>query len=149
MRDRTVSNIIKQFEENGSMKVNPKSGHPRRLMTEMIDILNLLFLSDSFRSSSTLENQRVNVTRVILMAWTVQSYLSQYGLKGSVDKRKPYISETNHLKIPKFAKEHDNRSVFQCRKMVIWFDETRYNMIVPYGVVYFWRRHSKPICEIQ
>ena len=52
LHDRTVSNIIQKFEENGRVKVKPRSSHPRRLMTDMIDKLKFLFLSDSFWSSS-------------------------------------------------------------------------------------------------
>jgi len=28
-------------------------------------------------------------------------------------------------------------------KKIIWFDEAKYNMIVSYGVVNVWRRHSE------
>ena len=76
------------------------------------------------------------------MAWTVQNCLNRCGLEGSVAKKKPYISEINQLKIPKFAKEHVNRNVVQWKK-IIWFDEAKYNMIVSYGVVHVWRRHSE------
>ena len=84
----------------------------------------------------------VNATKVILLACTVQNCLNQCGLKGSVGKKKPYISDTNRLKIPKFAKELVNRNVVQWKK-IIWFDEAKYNMIVSYGVVNVWRRHSE------
>ena len=84
----------------------------------------------------------LNATVVILLASTVQSCLKQCGLKGSVAKNKPYISETNQLKIPKFAKEYVNRNVVQWRN-VIWLNETKYNMISSYGGVYVQRKHSK------
>ena len=84
----------------------------------------------------------VNATTVIFLAWTAQSCLNQCGLKGSVGKKKPYISDTSRLKIPNFAKELVNRNVVQWKK-IIWFDETKYNMIVSYGGVYVRRKHSK------
>ena len=37
LHDRTVSNIIQRFEENGRVKVKPRSSHTRRLMTDRID----------------------------------------------------------------------------------------------------------------
>ena len=101
----------------------------------MIVKLKFLFLCDSFWPSSKLENQTVNATPVILLACTVHSYLNKFSLKGPVTKKKPYNSKTNQLKIPKSAKELVNRNVHQW-KMVIWLDETIYNTIVSYGVVY-------------
>jgi len=144
LHDRTVRKIIQKFRENGSVKVKPRSGRPRKTNSRYDRQLKFLSLSDRFQSASKLAKQMEDATGVVLSASTVQRRLNQCGLKGCVAKKKPFISETNRLKRLKFAKEHIGWSVDQWKK-VLWSDETKYNMRASDGVVYVWRRRGEAL----
>ena len=134
-----VSKTLKRVRESGSVNDRPRSGRPRLSSARENRELVRISLRDRRLTSTQLKREWSETSQVSGSSRTVRRRLDDAGLYGRVARKKPLLTDRHKLIRLNWAKEHKNWSVHDWN-MVIWSDESKFNLFGSDGRVYIRRR---------
>ncbi|GLB39423.1 putative DDE superfamily endonuclease [Lyophyllum shimeji] len=137
----TIGRIMSRYEEsNDPYYRRPKSGR-RRLVSERDARHAALLLA---------RTEAANVTELVKMAFpeisrlTMSRALHEYGLISRVRRTKPYISKANQIRRKDWADDHEAWTADDW-KLVIFSDESKFNLFKSDGRQYAWFRPGQAL----
>ena len=119
----TVRNIVKKWQERGTVKVKSRCGRPRKISERQMRSLVRNVTVKPQTTSKDLQ-QHLAGMGVQVHRSTVQRALHQNELHGRVMRKKPFLRPQHKQNRLKFAKEHiDKPDAFW--NNILWTDETK------------------------
>lgn len=121
----TVRNIIVKFQKTGHVKNQPRSGRPKKLNDDNVEVLKALVLENSESRRTPLSVITCNLEmklNIDISQNTVRRYLKNLGIRAHSAAVKPFISEKNAVKRVEWCKERLHWTVESWEK-ICWSDE--------------------------
>ena len=139
-----VSKTLARLKETESLKDRKRSGRPRISSSREDRALARISLHDRRLTSSHLKREWQETSGVQCSARTVRRRLDEVGLHGRVARRKPLLTDRHRRVRLEWAKEREHWSVSDWQ-LVIWSDESKFNLIGNDGRVFVRRRTGEEL----
>lgn len=144
----SVVRAKQRFSSTKGVKDRPRSGRPRALtIRDLRTIVHHVKQNRRLTSKEIQWDVRHHMKNDV-GASTIRRLLFNYGLKGRVARKKPFVSQINRKKRLKFATEHRHWTTEQWSS-VLWSDEKKFNKRGSDGRVYIRRSTTEeflPCC---
>ena len=119
----TVRNIVKKWQERGTVKVKSRCGRLRKISERLVRSM-VRNVSEKPQTTSKELQQHLASMGVSVHHSTVQRTLHKSELDGRVMRKKTFLRQKHKKNRVKFAKEHiDKPDVFW--NNILWTDETK------------------------
>ncbi|CAK9818710.1 Transposable element Tcb1 transposase [Anthophora quadrimaculata] len=122
-----IQNIIKKFNETGSVEDKKRCGRPKKLGERQERFLRLQSLRNRAKTSTELAQDLQEATGVSVDSSTVRRSLLKSGLRGCVAIKKSLFRKGNKQKRLQYAREHSNWKI-EDWKTVLWTDESKFEL---------------------
>lgn len=122
-----IRNVIKKFNETGSVSDRKRSGRPTKLKKDDEKYLRVRSLRDRYRTSGELTEDLHSATGTSVDSSTVRRSLRRMGLRGCVAIKKPLLRKGNRQKRKQYAMDHKNWTENDWNQ-VLWTDESRFEI---------------------
>jgi hypothetical protein len=139
----TVNRIFHRYAENPDFyQVKPKSGRPRKFMTNDVRVAVQMLVSTQAHDVMDLQRQRFPD----LHPDTIRKRLAACGLKAYVRRKKPFLSPAHKKRRVEWAKAHEHWTV-EDWKVVVFSDESKFNIFGSDGRRWCWRKPGQEFDE--
>ena len=122
-----VTEIIKNFRENGSLEDRKKIGRPPNLTKDDNKYLKTLSLRNRKKASTELAKGINTATGKNVSSSWIQRHLLKWGLRGCVVIQKPLLWHGNKEKRVRYAKQHKDWAQ-EMFNQVLYTDESKFEI---------------------
>lgn len=123
----TVNDIIVKYRAGYGLKDRPRSGRPRKTSKKVDRIIKRKSTADVKKTAAEIAREIQDENLANVSRSTVTRRLHDVGLFGRIGIKKPLISKKNKKARLQFAKDHQNWTV-EDRKKVAFSDESKFNL---------------------
>lgn len=123
----TVNDIIVKYRAGYGLKDRPRSGRPQKTSKKVDRIIKLKSTADVKKTAAEIARDIQDENLANVSRSTVTRRLHDVGLFGRIGIKKPLISKKNKKARLQFAKDHQNWTV-EDRKKVAFSDESKFNL---------------------
>lgn len=123
----TVNDIIVKYRAGYGLKDRPRSGRPRKTSKKVDRIIKRKSTADVKKTAAEIAREIQDENLANVSRSTVTRRLHDVGLFGRIGIKKPLISKKNKKARLQFAKDHQNWTVEDWKK-VAFSDESKFNL---------------------
>ncbi|CAK9796210.1 Transposable element Tc1 transposase [Anthophora quadrimaculata] len=134
-----VHQALKHINSNKSVNNKTRPARPRKTTPRLDRTIYRISEADRFRTAVDIHRDISARFDTQISIHTVRRRLTEFGLKGRIARKKPFISKKNHKARLAFAKKHLCWSAEQWSK-VIFTDESKFNCFGSDGRKYVRRK---------
>lgn len=135
----TVGRTLKRIQELGNLSDRPRSGRPGVLSDRQKRLIPRLLRSGSIQNASQVRKKLELDYGINTSVSTVQRSLRSLGYVSRIKKKRPLLTAQHKKRRLAFAKAHRTWTVDDW-KMVIFSDETKFNLLNSDGKEYYWTK---------
>ncbi len=134
-----VAKTIQRFNMAGSTQNRPRHGRPKKLSARAQGHIQRLFLGNRHMSAASIAAEVEEVAGQPVSAQTIRRTLHQIGLHGCRPRRKPLLKMMHKIAHKQFAEDKQTKDMDYWNH-VLWFDETKINILGSDGVKHVCRQ---------
>lgn len=140
-----VQLTLKRWTENKMIDSKERSGPPRK--TTSRDDRNIMRVLKRQKDVNT-NHIRTSLRAVNrdISNQTIRNRLHEFGLKGFLKRKVPFINKTNQQKRLHYARKHRNKTN-RFWNNILYTDEVKIELTHNYGRTYIWRRQNEAYNE--
>lgn len=133
LKRSTVCMLIKRYEQRGDVSTKKKSGRPTKVTPRLARTIKKISTENPFLSSSKIKARINEMGLPSVSSRTIRRKLVEANLFSRRPAKKPLLSKKNIRDRLKFAKEHQNWTIAQWKR-VCFSDESKFNLFSSDGI---------------
>lgn len=130
-----VYNALKHFQNYGYADKVPRKRRARKTTAVEDRLIHRISAADPLLTSKQIQHMVQEHHNINLSKRSIRRRLNEFGLRGCVSRKVPYLSAKNRQKRLQFARKHLHKST-QWWRRILWSDETKINVFGSDGKMY-------------